>query len=115
MKSQFRPIMILAALAVVLVLGVFAQQQAADKAVDPVCGMTVVKANAKAEKPAVDARVQGLDPSPHHLGRAGVLRDLDKGDAGCRERGSSPAGGEETVPMPDEGLCELHEAGLVPD
>lgn len=48
MKNQFRPIMILAALAVVLVLGVFAQQQAADKAVDPVCGMTVVKATAKA-------------------------------------------------------------------
>lgn len=48
MKNQFRLIMILAALAAVLVLGVFAQQQAADKAVDPVCGMSVVKANAKA-------------------------------------------------------------------
>ena len=48
MNKNLRPIMILAALAAVLVLGVFAQQQAADKAVDPVCGMTVVKANAKA-------------------------------------------------------------------
>jgi YHS domain-containing protein len=48
MNKQLRPIVILAALAVILVLGVFAQQQSADKAVDPVCGMTVVKANAKA-------------------------------------------------------------------
>lgn len=37
-----------AALAVVLVAGALAQQAASDKAVDPVCGMTVVKANAKA-------------------------------------------------------------------
>lgn len=48
MSKTLRPIMILAALAIVLVLGVFARQQTADKAVDPVCGMTVVKANAKA-------------------------------------------------------------------
>lgn len=48
MNKNLRPIVILAALAAILVLGVFAQQQNADKAVDPVCGMTVVKANAKA-------------------------------------------------------------------
>jgi YHS domain-containing protein len=36
------------ALAVVLVVGIAAQQKSADTAVDPVCGMTVVKANAKA-------------------------------------------------------------------
>ncbi len=48
MIKKYRSIIILAALAAVLVLGVFAQQQAADKAIDPVCGMTVVKANAKA-------------------------------------------------------------------
>jgi len=48
MNKNLRPIMILAALAVVLVLGAFARQMSADKAVDPVCGMTVVKANAKA-------------------------------------------------------------------
>lgn len=47
MNKHVRSITILAALAAVLVLGVFAQQ-AADKAVDPICGMTVVKANAKA-------------------------------------------------------------------
>jgi YHS domain-containing protein len=38
----------MAALAVILVIGVLAQQKSADTAIDPVCGMTVVKANAKA-------------------------------------------------------------------
>jgi Cu+-exporting ATPase len=48
MNKNIRSIALLAALALVLVLGVMAQQISADKAVDPVCGMTVVKANAKA-------------------------------------------------------------------
>jgi YHS domain-containing protein len=48
MTKNIRSIALLAALAVILVAGVVAQQKAADTAVDPVCGMTVVKANAKA-------------------------------------------------------------------
>jgi YHS domain-containing protein len=48
MTKNIRSIAMIAALAVVLVAGVVAQQKAADKAIDPVCGMTVVKANAKA-------------------------------------------------------------------
>jgi YHS domain-containing protein len=48
MKKNIRSIALLAALAVILVAGVVAQQKAADTAIDPVCGMTVVKANAKA-------------------------------------------------------------------
>ena len=50
MKKTHRhvPIVLLAALTVVLAIGGLAQQAATDKAVDPVCGMTVVKANAKA-------------------------------------------------------------------
>jgi Cu+-exporting ATPase len=43
-----RSIMIMAALAVILVIGVVAQQKSGDTAIDPVCGMTVVKATAKA-------------------------------------------------------------------
>jgi Cu+-exporting ATPase len=39
---------LLAVMAVILVLGVAAQQKADDKAVDPVCGMSVVKAKAAA-------------------------------------------------------------------
>ena len=46
--SKRVPIILLAALTVVLAIGGLAQQAATDKAVDPVCGMTVVKANAKA-------------------------------------------------------------------
>ncbi len=48
MTKNFRPIVLLLALAAVLAVGVAAQQKSADTAVDPVCGMTVVKANAKA-------------------------------------------------------------------
>jgi YHS domain-containing protein len=48
MSKNVRSIVLMAALAVVLVAGVVAQQKSADTAVDPVCGMTVVKANAKA-------------------------------------------------------------------
>jgi YHS domain-containing protein len=47
MKEHSLPIVLLSALALVLVMGVFAQQKA-DTAIDPVCGMTVVKANARA-------------------------------------------------------------------
>jgi YHS domain-containing protein len=48
MNRNIRSIAIMAALAVILAIGVLAQQTGADKAIDPVCGMTVVKANAKA-------------------------------------------------------------------
>jgi YHS domain-containing protein len=48
MNKNIRPILLMAALAFILVIGVVAQQKSADTAVDPVCGMTVVKANAKA-------------------------------------------------------------------
>jgi YHS domain-containing protein len=48
MNKNIRSIALMAALAFILVIGVVAQQKSADTAVDPVCGMTVVKANAKA-------------------------------------------------------------------
>jgi len=48
MNRNIRSIALMAALAVILVVGIAAQQKSADTAVDPVCGMTVVKANAKA-------------------------------------------------------------------
>jgi len=47
MTKNIRPIILLAALAVLLAVGVMAQQKSGDTAVDPVCGMTVVRANAK--------------------------------------------------------------------
>jgi YHS domain-containing protein len=48
MNKTVRSIVIIAALAVILVIGVVAQQKSGDTAIDPVCGMTVVKAKAKA-------------------------------------------------------------------
>lgn len=48
MNRHMRSIMLMAALAFVLVIGVLAQQKSGDTAVDPVCGMTVVKTTAKA-------------------------------------------------------------------
>lgn len=48
MNKNMRSIMLMAALAFVLVIGVLAQQKSGDTAIDPVCGMTVVKATAKA-------------------------------------------------------------------
>jgi YHS domain-containing protein len=48
MNRNIRSIALMAALAVILVIGVLAQQKSADTAIDPVCGMTVVKTNAKA-------------------------------------------------------------------
>jgi YHS domain-containing protein len=48
MQKKYRLIALMGALAVILAVGLAAQQKVADTAVDPVCGMTVVKANAKA-------------------------------------------------------------------
>jgi len=48
MTKNIRSIVIPAVLAFIVVLAAFAQQKSADTAIDPVCGMTVVKANAKA-------------------------------------------------------------------
>ena len=48
MKKNFRLFALMGALAVILAVGLAAQQKAAEKAVDPVCGMSVVKAEAKA-------------------------------------------------------------------
>jgi YHS domain-containing protein len=47
MNRNIRSIAIMAALAVILVIGALAQQKSGDTAIDPICGMTVVKANAK--------------------------------------------------------------------
>jgi len=48
MKKNIGLLSLLAALAVILVIGAVAQQTSGDTAIDPVCGMTVVKANARA-------------------------------------------------------------------
>jgi len=47
MKNS-RTIVVMAAAALILVLAAAAQQKPEDKAIDPVCGMTVIKAKAAA-------------------------------------------------------------------
>jgi YHS domain-containing protein/TusA-related sulfurtransferase len=48
MNKKMLSIMIMAALALVFVIAAVGQQKSGDTAIDPVCGMTVVKATAKA-------------------------------------------------------------------
>jgi len=48
MNKNMRSIMLMAALAFVFVIAAVGQQKSGDTAVDPVCGMTVVKTTAKA-------------------------------------------------------------------
>jgi len=48
MNRKTRSIMIMSALALVLFIAAACQKKSADTAIDPVCGMTVVKATAKA-------------------------------------------------------------------
>lgn len=48
MNRNMRSITVVAALAFVLVIAAVGQQKSGDTAIDPVCGMTVVKATAKA-------------------------------------------------------------------
>lgn len=48
MNKNMRSIVLMAALAIILVIAAVGQQKSGDTAVDPVCGMTVAKATAKA-------------------------------------------------------------------
>jgi YHS domain-containing protein/TusA-related sulfurtransferase len=48
MNKNMRSIILMAALAFILVIAAVGQQKSGDTAIDPICGMTVVKANAKA-------------------------------------------------------------------
>jgi YHS domain-containing protein len=48
MNKKVRLISLLTVMAIILVIGALAQQQSAETAVDPVCGMPVVKSNAPA-------------------------------------------------------------------
>jgi len=114
MKRNIRMIAIMAALAVVLVVGIAAQQQSADKAVDPVCGMTVVKATAKAtfdykgatyyfcstgckeafaKEPEKYLKAQQAKapaaPAPAHMGQMGQMGHMGQGQMAAHE---APAG-----------------------
>jgi YHS domain-containing protein len=100
--KKTRLIALLAVMAVILVAAVVAQQKSDDKAIDPVCGMTVVKASAAAtyeykgakyyfcstgckdafakdpekylqKKAAKDEQKDVLMPAPGHMGMGGHM------------------------------------------
>jgi hypothetical protein len=63
----------------------------------------------------VDLRVQRLDAAAEDLGRAGVLADLDDGDAELLERGEGASGREHLHLTVDEDLRQDVELRLVAD
>ena len=67
------------------------------------------------EDPAVDRRVECLDPSAQHLGSAGDLGDLGDGHALVgQQRGGAPAGYDLPAEV-DEATGQVDDAGLVVD
>ncbi len=68
---------------------------------------------AAAQEPAVNLRMQGLDPTVHDLGKAGVGGDFAHRHAVLREQLRRAAGGQDLDVAPGEGARQLDEAGLV--
>ena len=66
-----------------------------------------------ASRPAVDPRVQGLDPAVEHLRAAGHGRDIGHGQARLAQRPRRPAGRDQLEAAGDEPAAEIHESGLV--
>jgi hypothetical protein len=61
----------------------------------------------------VDARVQRLDPTVHHLREPGVVRDLGDGDALFGQESGGPAGGEDLDTFGGQVAGEGGQTGLV--
>ena len=68
---------------------------------------------AAAQESAVNLRMQGLDPTVHDLGKAGVVGDLAHRHAVVREQLRRAAGGQDLDVAPGESPRQLDEAGLV--
>ena len=65
------------------------------------------------EEPAVDPRVERLDPAVEHLRGAGHRGHVGHRQAGVAQRPGGAAGRHELEPARDEPAAELHQAGLV--
>ena len=70
---------------------------------------------ATTEDAAVDFRVQGLDPTVHHFGETGVIRDFHCGHAVVLQQLERPAGGEDLDAQGFSSLGEFEDPGLVGD
>jgi hypothetical protein len=75
--------------------------------------LALVRGGVATEQPAVDPRVQRLDPAIEDLGRAGVGRDLGHRDPGGAQRGRRPAGRQDLEPGLVDHLRQLDHAPLV--
>ena len=67
------------------------------------------------ENAAVDRRMQGLDPSVHDLGKAGVVRDIGDRDTGLTQDARRAAGGQDGDAKARKRGRECFESGLVGD
>ena len=65
------------------------------------------------QQPAMDLRVQGLDPPVHHLGKAGEIGHVADRKPRLGERLARAAGGDELDAERGQGAGEIDEAGLV--
>ncbi len=70
---------------------------------------------AAAEDAAVYFRMQGLDPAVHDFGKAGVLADFFRRDAGVAQQLVGAAGGEDFDALRGECAGEVGDASLVGD
>jgi hypothetical protein len=68
---------------------------------------------ASREDPPVDLRMQGLDPPPHHLGEAGVVRHLDDLDLRLPQETRRVSRRQQLHVEVTESATELDETGLV--
>ena len=68
---------------------------------------------AQEEKPAVDLRQEGFNPSIHHLRESGVVRDLTDRNAGGGDGLGGAAGGEELDAQIGKAAGEVDKTGLV--
>ena len=77
-------------------------------------GARMVRIVAQGQEAAVDGRVEGFDPTVHHFGEAGDLRDIFDGKAGVAEGFGGAAGGDQLdVEFGLKGRGEFDDTGLI--
>ncbi|GJD73998.1 hypothetical protein CFIICLFH_2231 [Methylobacterium goesingense] len=99
-----------------LLEGIEVDQQQVDRA-DAVGSQRrlMLRVAAHGEQSAMDARVQRLHPTVHHLGKAGEVGDLRDGQPGRTQGLVRPTRGDQRDAEAVESSGELDEAGLVGD
>ena len=75
------------------------------------CRVLVVVADR--QKPAVNFRMQGLDPAVHHFGKAGHLCNIDHFQPGVRDRLPGSTGRNQRDTAIAQCAREVDQAGLV--